>query len=198
MRTVSALIALASLVAACGREPAAPAGQFTPVQARDLATGMTGLSSSYGSSAASLLSLAATRSATTPFAIHYTAAFPCPAGGTLTPDLNLSGGYDRQAQSAFVDLTGKETAASCAHTVDGQKMTLSGSFDLTGHAEVSGGAPAGVQRFTIKGTFDWAAADGSRGTCSLDLTAFADLAASTGTLAGSVCGTAVNLSGKLK
>ena len=144
------------------------------------------------------LSLAPSRSATTPFTLHYTAALPCPAGGTLTPDVTLTGNFDREAETAFMDLTGKEIAASCASVADGQTVTVSGSLDLTGHAEISGAHPAGVQTFTVKGSFDWSAADGSHGTCSLNLATSADLAGKTGTVTGTFCGTDVNLSGKLK
>ncbi len=192
MRRVSIVLGLV-FCAACGRETTAPAGQLTPGQAQQLATSMAGMA---GSAAA--VSLIASRSATTPFNLQYTTTFNCPGGGTLTPDINLSGGYDQQARSMYADVTGKETAASCASTVDGQKVTVSGTFDLTGHAAVSGGQPEGAQTFTVKGSFDWKAADGRRGTCSLDLAASADITGKSASITGSLCGHAVDFTGALK
>lgn len=191
-------LGLVLVVAACGRDAAGPTGPTTPARARDLAGTLVGLSTAPATSSTPQLSLGPARSASTPFTLHYHAALPCPAGGTFTADVTLTGNFDRAAQTAFVDLTGKETAASCASTADGQKVTVSGSLDLTGHAEISGAQPAGVQTFTLKGSFDWTAADGSHGTCTLDLASSADLPGKTGTVKGTLCGTDVNYSGKLK
>lgn len=192
MRLTPMIIGLV-LCVACGREATAPAGQLTSTQAGELAGSMAGMAGSAGA-----VSLIAVRSATTPFTVRYTTVFSCPGGGTLTPDVTLTGGYDQQARSMFADVTGTETATGCASTVDGQKVTVSGLFQLTGHAATADSQPYGAQTFRVVGSFDWVAADGRRGNCSLDLTASADLTGKSATVTGSLCGQTVNLNGTLK
>lgn len=192
-----ALIAISLGLAACGRDSAAPKAQLTPSEARDLAFSMAGVSSGYAGTAASgRADVVSTEGV--PLHFTFSGEFPCPAGGTIAPNVTVTGDWDMQARTMTLDMAGTETMSSCAHGVEGKTMTLNGSLEFGSHTALAAGRPTGAQTFHEKGSFDWTRGDGTSGTCAIDFTATTDFTAKTRALTGTFCGRPLNYTGTLK
>ena len=189
MRHVPPLFSLVVLATACGRDAAAPGTPVTPTEAQAIASTLVTFSNS-GTTGGTQLPVRLVD----PFTLQFTWNTPvaCAAGGTLTPNIQVSIVYAGEPYTATVDAAGTATAASCAFPADGQTMTVTGGFNVSGHASISSSQPAGTQTFSVRGAFDWRRTDGTSGSCTVDLTTSGMFNGPD--IKGNVCGRAIDLS----
>lgn len=189
-RNHMAALALAALtLGACGRDATAPKGSLTEAEARDVAAAITSLSAGGALSASTPTSSISLSSGGVSW--KSTVEVKCPAGGTLSADLDVTGSYDQAKKSGVIDVTGKQTLKDCANPAEGQTITMSGTSTSTAHLEISGGKP-GTETLTQKGSFDWTKSDGTKGSCTVDLTGSFDPLTTKAAFTGTFCGHALH------
>jgi len=175
---------------ACGRDSAAPGPGLTDSEARSLAASFSGMAGSYALTA-SAGSAGIASALGGGISVSYTAELKCPAGGTVTPDLQITGNFDKVTNSGVFDVTGKETLKDCANTTDAQTITATGTLTSTSHVSIVNGKPGTVSA-TEKGSFDWRKSDGTSGTCAVDLSAIVDATTLKATVTGTFCGRGIS------
>jgi hypothetical protein len=123
----------------------------------------------------------------------------CPSGGTIQVTASISGQIDVATGSMTVETSGTQTPRACAFPADKTTLTITGTPSVTHTAKLTivNGQPSGVQTATAKGGLDWSAADGRKGSCSLDYTSTADFTAKRVTVKGTVCGSTIDYTGPL-
>ena len=198
---LAALAVAAFALVACGRDATAPASQLRSDEAQTLALSMAASGDAYAGAYAMPDLVALAPAATVPFGpIAYTTEHPCPRGGTIVPDISVSGQLDMQARSMTVDISGTETPKACAYPVRGNTITVTGNPDMavTAHMAAANGVPTGAQTFTQKGAFTWTASDGRSGSCALDISSSTDFAKNLRTVTGTFCGRSFSSSGPIR
>ncbi len=199
-----AAVAVAALaLAACGKDATSPTAstQLKPDEAQALALSMAASGDAYSGavSAPDVVTLSTLSGATTIGPITFTQSHPCPKGGTVTPDVTITGSVDLTARSLSMEVKGTETPKDCAYPVKAVTVTVNGNPNLAIDAKLAivAGVPSGAQTFTEKGGFTWKTSDGRSGTCAVDITSSADFAKNLRTVSGTFCNQTLNISGPL-
>ncbi len=201
IRLAAVAVAVIAL-AACGKDATSPAStQLKADEAQALALGMAASGDAYSGAVAvpDVVTLSTTSGSTGFGPIAFTRAHPCPRGGTITPDVKLSGSIDGTARSLTLDVSGTETPKDCAYPVKAVTITVNGNPNLaiTAHLAIVAGVPSGAQTFTEKGAFTWKSSDGRSGSCTVDVTSSADFAKNLRTVTGTFCDQTFNIRGPL-
>jgi len=191
MRRVSifAATAVAVVLGACSDsdDPAGIEGGLSQAEAATLAAAMSGeaLGSTDGQIPGAALSPAAV-----PFDVNLALTLPCPLGGEVSFEGQVSGDFDVEAETLAVNVTASQVHAGCAVDAEGVTVTVTGNpgLEFSSQLTAAGNPPVGTQSATLSGAFDWSASDGRAGTCDVSLTATRDLANETGSAAGAFCG----------
>ncbi len=200
---LAAVAAAAFALAACGKDATSPAAstQLKPDEAQALALGMAASGDAYSGAVAvpDVVTLSGTSGSTGFGPITFTRAHPCPKGGSITPDVKLSGSIDGTTHSLTLDVSGTETPKDCAYPVKAVIITVNGNPNLaiTAHLAIVAGVPSGAQTFTEKGAFTWKSSDGRSGSCTVDVTSSADFGKNLRTVTGTFCDQTFNISGPL-
>ncbi len=199
---LAAVVVAALALAACGKDATSPANtQLKPDEAQALALAMAASGDSYSGAVAApdVVTLSTTSGGTTFGPITFTQAFPCPKGGTLTPNVAISGSIDGTTRSMTLDLSGTETPKDCAYPVKAITVTVNGNPNLAiaGHLAIAAGVPSGAQTFDEKGGFTWKTSDGRSGTCAVDIKSSADFGKNLRTVTGTFCDQTFSVSGPL-
>ncbi|HEX9108864.1 MAG TPA: hypothetical protein VF832_16575 [Longimicrobiales bacterium] len=186
-RKIMVALVLAALApAACGRDATAPGAQLSAGEAQALVANLASLSgSAFGSAAAGQAAIA---SGPTPVSWTFNSTLPCPAGGTVSPDVKVTGQVDAAAHTSSFDLTGTSSYKACASKVETGTIAVTGTLASTAHLAVANLKPNGPETFTQKGSFDWVKSDGTRGSCTVDVTGGMDPLTQKISLSGSFCG----------
>lgn len=208
-RTAPALAAAALLAAlaagACGEGGTGPAAGATlsAAEASDLAASMDGTgnqvvgtqtgqldvssatppvtaSGSVGSLSPDLLSASTT----------FHAQRDCRLGGTVTVDGQVDHSFDTGTGTLTADFRATVTHDGCVLPVRGHRITVTGdpNLRLQAHRQRVNGLPSGLQTLSLTGTFTWEKADGTGGSCQVDLQGQLDPDAHTRTIDGTFCG----------
>ncbi len=202
IRLVAVTVAALAL-AACGKDATSPAAspQLKPDEAQALALGMAASGDAYSGAVAvpDVVTRSTANGGTSFGPITFTKPRPCPKGGSITPDVKLSGSIDATARSLTLDVSGTETPTECAYPVKALTITVNGNPNLaiTAHLAIVAGAPSGAQTFTEKGAFTWKSSDGRSGSCTVDVASSADFAKNLRTVTGTFCDQTFNISGPL-
>ncbi len=200
---LAAVAAAAFALAACGKDATSPAAstQLKPDEAQALALGMAASGDAYSGAVAApdVVTLSTMTTATTIGPIAFTQSHPCPKGGTVTPDVTITGSIDLTARSLSMEVKGTETPKDCAYPVKALTVTVNGNPNLAIDAKLAivAGVPSGAQTFTEKGGFTWATSDGRSGTCTVDMTSSADFGKNLRSVSGTFCDTKIDISGPL-
>lgn len=198
----AAMVALTLLAAACGDDdPAAPSeGGLTEAEATVLAEVLLGLTLEAGSSASDEATVPARAPAAVArdFDLSFAFEAPCPLGGTLEVDLDLTGTADPDTGAGDLTMELVEVPRGCVvrHEDSGRRFELDGAPGITATVDV---VADGEGAASFSGSYDGAVAwetDDRDGTCTFDL-AFGgegdELAGTaSGTLEGTVCGVSVD------
>ncbi len=185
------VVALAVLAAAaCGRDATAPGAQLSANEAQALAANLASLSSSAVGSASTGHALIA--STPTPVSWTFSGTLPCPEGGTVTPELKVIGQVDATAHTSSFDFAGSSTYKSCASKVESGTIAVTGTLTSSAHLAIANLAPSGPETFTQKGSFDWVKGDGTKGSCTVDLSGSMDPLTRKTSLTGTFCGHALS------
>jgi len=188
---------LALLAAGCGRDATSPGAQLSASDARALASNMVGLSGNAVSSASAGHTRVASTGGVTiessPVTWTFSATLPCPAGGTVSPDLKATAQLDIADGNATVNFSGTSTFTSCAARVQGDTtIAITGTLTSTAFFGVSVQKPGGLETISDKGSFDWVKSDGTKGSCSVDISGVGDPLTQKFTLSGTFCGHTVS------
>lgn len=114
----------------------------------------------------------------------------CRLGGSMTVDGDISHTYDTDTHTLTADFQATVTHDGCVRNIRGTQITLTGNpnLQLVAHRERVNGVPTGLQTWSLQGSVSWTKADGTSGTCDIDIQGQLDPAAHTRTIDGSVCG----------
>ncbi len=114
----------------------------------------------------------------------------CRLGGSLTVDGTISHSLDTSTHTLTADFQATTTHDACIRMIRGHEITLTGNpnLQLVAHRERVDGHPDGLQTWSLKGSVNWEKADGTSGTCDIDIEGQLDPAAHTRTIDGTVCG----------
>ncbi len=198
---LAAVAVAAFALAACGKDATSPAStQLKPDEAQALALSMAASGDAYsGAVAAPDVVTLSTSGGTTIGPITFTQSHPCPKGGTVTPDVTITGSMDLTARSLSLEVKGTETPKDCAYPVKAVTVTVNGNPNLAIDAKLAivAGVPSGAQTFTEKGGFSWKTSDGRSGTCTVDLTSSADFGKNLRSVTGTFCDQHIDISGPL-
>lgn len=200
MKNATRLLApfLAILAVGCSSDSTG-IGTITDAQAQAMASALFSLTQNAGTAAASAAPSAAQASPSlVTVQNHVQLDAPCPLGGTVGLDANLSGSADSTSMSITYGLV--ETPQACVARDDksGMSFVFDGAPNLTANSTLYTNF---LDTLSLNGTYtgavDWSSDAGS-GTCSIDM-AFDGMwnpADSTGTvsLQGSVCNVQVQTS----
>jgi len=194
------------MAGACGDNATGPAGgaSLSAAEASDLAASMDGTgnevvgtqtgrldaapgtppvtasSGSAGSIAADVLSSSTT----------FHTERDCRLGGTLTVDGQVSHSLDTDTHTLTADFQGTYAHDRCVLRVRGHRITVTGNPSLTleAHRQRVNGLPSGLQTLSLSGAFTWEKADGTSGSCDVDVQGQLDPDAHTRTVDGTFCG----------
>ncbi|HKK28037.1 MAG TPA: hypothetical protein VKB18_08130 [Gemmatimonadota bacterium] len=208
--TAMCVVGLAAAVGACGGGSTGPAqGSLSAAEARDLAATMDGSGNQVIGDQTGRLDVAARTgaladvgggtsgagaAAPSPDVLSSSTSFhterDCRLGGTLTVDGRVDHTYDTSTRTLTADFRATVTHDACVLTVRGHDITVTGNPNLTleAHRMRVDGLPSGVQTLSLKGGFTWVKADGTSGSCQVDLTSQLDPDARTRTIDGTFCG----------
>jgi hypothetical protein len=120
----------------------------------------------------------------------------CRLGGSMTVDGQVSHSYDTDTHTLTADFQATTTHDGCVRRIRGQDITLTGNpnLQLTAHRERVNGLPSGLQTWSLQGSVTWEKADGTSGTCDIDIQGQLDPDAHTRTVDGTVCGHEIHVS----
>jgi hypothetical protein len=195
-RKIVGALVLALVVTACGRDATSPGAQLSASDARALAANLASLSgNAVGSASAGHTGITSKGGAaieSSQVSWSFSGTLPCPAGGTVSPDLKATGQLDLTDGNATVDFSGTSTFKGCASSVQDGTIAITGTLTSTAFFGVSVQKPSGLETISEKGSFDWVKSDGTKGSCSVDVSGIGDPLTQKFTLSGTVCGHAVS------
>jgi hypothetical protein len=113
---------------------------------------------------------------------------PCPNGGTLTVDGNVSGTIDDETFDADLEFDLKQDMNACGITTASDvQFVLDGApdIDVVGSIVLAGESISGS--LSYQGGFSWEADDGRSGTCGVDVDVSVSSTSQTGTASGTIC-----------
>lgn len=115
---------------------------------------------------------------------------PCPAGGTVSFDLQADGVSDEETGTFELELTGTQTHADCGYPQEGRTIRVSGAPNLQFTASLAAvnGVPSAPFTFGILGAVDWSDGDDRSGRCEIMIDAVTDFGARQRTVDARVCG----------
>jgi hypothetical protein len=119
---------------------------------------------------------------------------PCPSGGKLQLDVEVSGSFETRTSSIEIEVDGTQTHDDCAFPYEGITLTLDGNpdIDFSAHAAIANSLPSEPFTASANGAFRYSTSDGRSGTCTLTLSSETDFAARETSFSGSVCGHSVS------
>lgn len=114
----------------------------------------------------------------------------CRLGGTLTVDGQVDHSFDTGTGTLTADFQATVTHDGCVLPARGHRITVTGDPDLQlqAHRQRVNGLPSGLQTLSLRGAFTWEKADGTSGSCQVDLEGQLDPDAHTRTIDGTFCG----------